>query len=141
MNDNLIEFSISHLLENTSQQTVQNIHMFSTQFFTKLTSVPAKISPSILKMSESQRNYKNIRRWMKNINIFEGKKTLFFPINEEDLHWYLIVIFIPDLSQGFKPHAVVLDSLGGRKDAEVKKLKDFLLEEFASNNRKNTIER
>ena len=138
LNDSLIEFTISNLLENTSVQTVQNIHMFSTRFYTKLTSVPAKITTNFKEMTEAQRNYENVRRWLKNITIFEGRKTLFFPINEEDFHWYLIVIFIPKVSDGFEPYAVVLDSLGGRKDKEVQKLKDFLLEEFASNNNKNT---
>ena len=83
-----------------------------------------------MEISNAKRNYENVRRWTKDINIFEGKKTLFFPINEIDLHWYLVVIFIPDVSEGFEPYAVVLDSLGERKDSEVEKLKDFLLEEL-----------
>ena len=128
----------SHLLETTNSQTVRSVHMFSTQFYTKLTSVPDKIPSALLEMSEAERNYENVRRWTKKINIFEGKKTLFFPINEKDRHWYLIVVFIPDVSKAFEIYAVVLDSLGGRKDSEVEKIKDFLLNEL-KNSKKTTI--
>ena len=121
----MIEFALYKSLENASDQSLSKVKLFSTQFYTQLTKVPTKSTES--EMSEAQRNHRNVMRWTKNENIF-NKSIHFYPINEEESHWYLIVVILPD--KGFKPYIAVLDSIGGSKSVAVENIKKYLLEEL-----------
>lgn len=121
------------LLEQVSIATLKKVELFSTYFYKKLTSHPRKMKPLILEMSEAEQNYENVRKWIKNTHLLDGKKLIFFPINEEDHHWYLIIFVFPN-SSDCNPYAAVLDSVGGNKDIAVNKLKDFLIQEKKAKN-------
>ena len=125
----MIEFAAYKLLENFSDETLSKVELFSTQFYTKLIFVPTFHS----KLSKVQQSHKNVARWTKGKNVF-GKKIHFYPINEELTHWYLIIVVFPDISKGFDPYVAVLDSVGGKKDAAVDNLKNYLIEELKQKN-------
>ena len=112
MNDNVIEFALYDALETTSNEVFQKIELFSTQFYTRLIS-RSKLRGSCFDATESEINHINVCRWTKDINIFDGKKILLFPINEENFHWYLILVVPPDVSRGVTPYITVLDSMEG----------------------------
>lgn len=128
----MIEFALFKTLEAATSETNNKVELFSTQFFTKLVSAPAKYTHSRLKMTEAKRKHNNVYRWTKEINIFKHKKILLYPINEEDLHWYLIMVVIPDVLNDFNPYVAVLDSMGDRKDSAVEEIRNYLIEELKS---------
>ena len=131
LNDNLIEFSVYKVLEGTSTKVNQKIHLFSTQFFTKLISAPKGTRSHSSRMTQSQAQHQNVKRWTKNVNIFDSKKILLFPINEEHFHWYLIMVVIPNLAEA-DAYITVMDSMGGKKDLAVEEIRSYLIEELKS---------
>ena len=114
LNDNLVEFSLFKLLEATTKETNQRIHLFSTQFFTKLISEPKVKRSYSSRLTQAQAKHENVKRWTKNINIFDTKKILLFPINEEHYHWYLIMVVVPNLTEA-DAYIAVMDSTGEKK--------------------------
>lgn len=110
--------------------------MFSTRFFLKLVSED-KWGTSCLNLTKSERNHHNVHKWTKDVNIFEGKTVLLFPINEEDFHWYLIMVVMPSILHGSDPYIAVLDSLGGKKGWAVQQIKNYLAEELKAKNMRN----
>ena len=129
MNDNVIEFALYDSLETTSNEVFQKMELFSTQFYTRLIS-RSKLRGSCFDATESEINHINVCRWTKDTNIFDGKKILLFPINEENFHWYLILVVLPDVSCGVAPYIAVLDSMGGNRDSVAEHIRNYLLEEL-----------
>ena len=96
-------------------------YLFSTQFYSKLTST-------------TENQHRNVSRWTKDVNIFDGGKILLVPINEPDPvpHWYLVMVLLPDRNKdsGTFPYIAVLDSIDGKRDAEGGIIRNYLLEEL-----------
>ena len=40
-------------------------------------------------------NYNGVKRWTKRFDVFE-KDKIFFPVNINDTHWTLLVVFVQD---------------------------------------------
>ena len=131
LNDNLIDCLMFSLSELASEDKLSCIQLFSTQFYTKLISTPKKLTSSILKMSEAEKNHLNVQQWTKNINIFD-KSINIYPINEERSHWYLIVVIFPSASDNFLPYMAVLDSDGtdDKKEDAIENIKNYIVEEL-----------
>ena len=125
LNDSLIEFAAYKMLDNFSDETLSKVELFSTQFYTKLTSVPSSHQANL---SKEEQRHGNVARWTRNKNVFD-KRIHFYPINEELTHWYLIMVLIPDMSKGL-PYVAVLDSVGGKKDVAVENIRSYLIEEL-----------
>ena len=132
LNDNLIEFSLYKLLDGSTKKTNQRIHLFSTQFFTKLISEPKVKRPYSSRLTQAQAKHQNVKRWTNNINIFDTKKILLFPVNEEHFHWYLIMVVVPNLAEA-DAYIAVMDSIGGKKHLAVEEIRSYLMEELKSN--------
>ena len=85
LNDQVINFYMD-LLQDRDQKNHRkgskiNSHFFNTFFMEKMFN------------SAQKYNYENVMRWSKSFNVFE-KDKVFIPINRNNNHWILIVIFI-----------------------------------------------
>jgi sentrin-specific protease 7 len=115
LNDTLIDFWISWLVYRMGGVSDQ-IHVFTTQFYTKL----------------EQEGVESVMSWTakKNIDIFE-KKYIFVPVNK-DIHWSLLVIVNPGnivsdndeeaCNQNLEhPYILFMDSLRAHNKAKLQK--------------------
>ncbi|OZJ06011.1 hypothetical protein BZG36_01090 [Bifiguratus adelaidae] len=86
LNDNIIEFYLKwqHLLENP--QIMEQVHIFNTFFFKRLTSKDR---------GRTEDAYERVKKWTAKLDLL-SKKYIFVPINE-NLHWYLVMIGNPHL--------------------------------------------
>ncbi|KAJ7195469.1 hypothetical protein GGX14DRAFT_474847 [Mycena pura] len=85
LNDTLIEFGLKlwlQGLEKDHPELVKQIHVFSSFFYKKLNK------------KNFQEGYASVRKWTNKIDLF-GKKYIIIPINE-NLHWYLAIIYHPE---------------------------------------------
>ncbi|RDB17956.1 hypothetical protein Hypma_000947 [Hypsizygus marmoreus] len=85
LNDTLIEFGLKlwlGTLEENNPELAKQIHVFSSFFYKKLN----KKNP--------EEGYESVRKWTAKIDIF-SKKYIIVPINE-NLHWYLAIIYHPE---------------------------------------------
>ncbi|KAF7292794.1 ULP-PROTEASE domain-containing protein [Mycena indigotica] len=85
LNDTLIEFSLKlwmHRLEQDDAKLAKEIHIFSSFFYKKL------------EQRELQESYASVAKWTAKFDLFK-KKYLIVPINE-NLHWYLAIIYHPE---------------------------------------------
>ncbi|KAJ6462047.1 hypothetical protein C8R47DRAFT_1240419 [Mycena vitilis] len=85
LNDTLIEFGLKLWLRDLEQkdpELVKQIHVFNSFFYKKLN----KKNP--------MEGYESVRKWTSKIDIFD-KKYIIIPINE-NLHWYLAIIYHPE---------------------------------------------
>ena len=130
----MIDFGLYDIFDKTSEKVSQTFYLFSTQFYTNLTSRKKLHESALLNKTEAARQHWNVRRWTRNIDIFGKRKILLFPVNEVSPcpHWYLIMVLIPDTRQDtdLLPFIAVLDSVGGKRDVEVVNIKNYLLEEL-----------
>ena len=145
LNDNLIDFRMKRLMEQLKIEDIENysrIHVFSSLFYTKLT-----------EDSRENEGYELVKRWTKNVDIFE-KEFLVIPINFAN-HWSLVVIVRPSIcmeeydslsrssSNGTEEKAggeesdnksciLFMDSLGMHSPSQIgKKLRSYLAREWA----------
>ncbi|KAI3616352.1 sumo deconjugating cysteine peptidase ulp2 [Moniliophthora roreri] len=84
LNDTLIEFGLKlwhRELEEKNPQLAQQVHVFNSFFFKKLSK------------KNVEEGYQSVRRWTSKFDIFD-KKYVIVPINE-NFHWYLAIIFQP----------------------------------------------
>ena len=139
----MVEFGLYDIFHNTPEKISQTFHLFSTQFYTNLTSRKNLHESSLLNKTEAERQHWNVRRWTRNIDIFGKRKILLFPVNEVDPcpHWYLIMVLIPDTRQDtdLLPFIAVLDSVGGKRDTEVVNIKTYLLEELKAKKNETSL--
>ncbi|KAJ7132990.1 hypothetical protein C8R46DRAFT_1140271 [Mycena filopes] len=85
LNDTLIEFGLKlwlQELEKTDPELVKQIHVFSSFFYKKLN----KKNP--------REGYESVQKWTSKFDLFD-KKYIVVPINE-NLHWYLAIIYQPE---------------------------------------------
>ena len=132
-----------NIFSKKSEKVSQTFHLFSTQFYTNLTSTKHLQESSLSNMTKAERQHYNVHRWTRNVDIFGVRKILLFPINEVRPfpHWYLIMVLIPDIRQDtdLLPYIAVLDSVGGRRENEVVNIKNYLLEELKAKNNQTSL--
>lgn len=78
LNDNLLGFAIRHIEENMSPSHKAKVHFFNTFFY------------STLMRNRRKMDYDAVKRWTKNVDIFNVPYTI-VPINN-DAHWYFAII-------------------------------------------------
>lgn len=86
LNDTLIEFGLKLWLSELREKNkalADDIHIFSSFFYKKLHN-----------RKDSAEGYQSVRKWTAKFDLF-SKKYVIVPINE-NLHWYLAVIFEPE---------------------------------------------
>jgi sentrin-specific protease 7 len=87
LNDTIIDFCLQNLKMSLKEK--DRIHIFSTQFFTHLTSKLTEYEVNSGK-SQAQIRFERVKNWTKNINLFV-KDFVVVPINETH-HWFAAVI-------------------------------------------------
>jgi len=93
LNDVIIDFYLKYLqYTQFSEQDKNGVHIFTTFWFSRLTSKP---SPIEARKDPVQRRYDRVKRWTRKVNIFE-KDFVVVPINE-NYHWYLCIICYPGM--------------------------------------------
>ncbi|KAL5519967.1 hypothetical protein ACEPAG_1627 [Sanghuangporus baumii] len=88
LNDTLIEFGLKlwlNDLRETQPELADSVHVFSSFFFKKLASKSNKTP---------EEGHKSVRKWTAKVDIFK-KKFIVVPINE-NIHWYLAIIYHPE---------------------------------------------
>ncbi|XP_056631057.1 uncharacterized protein LOC130441410 isoform X1 [Diorhabda sublineata] len=101
LNDVIIDFYLTYLVDNLPPEQKEKIHVFSTFFYRRLTTKPVKASrksqPSELDptLTPAQKRHARVKKWTKNVNIFE-KDFIIVPINE-NAHWFLAIICFPGM--------------------------------------------
>eukprot|EP00092_Neocalanus_flemingeri_P024167 GFUD01026214.1.p1 GENE.GFUD01026214.1~~GFUD01026214.1.p1 ORF type:complete len:850 (-),score=310.62 GFUD01026214.1:714-3263(-) len=91
LNDVIIDFYMKYLqFTQFSHPDKNRVHIFTTFWFSRLTSKP---SPIEARKDPVQRRYDRVKRWTRKVNIFE-KDFVVVPINE-NYHWYLCIICYP----------------------------------------------
>ncbi|KAL5482575.1 hypothetical protein ACEPAI_9169 [Sanghuangporus weigelae] len=88
LNDTLIEFGLKlwlNDLRETQPELADSVHVFSSFFFKKLASKSNKTP---------EEGQKSVRKWTAKVDLFK-KKFIVVPINE-NIHWYLAVIYHPE---------------------------------------------
>ncbi|KAJ3838081.1 hypothetical protein F5878DRAFT_562963 [Lentinula raphanica] len=86
LNDTLIEFGLKlwlHELAAVDPDLANQVHIFNSFFYKQLNK------------KNFQDGYQSVRRWTSKFDIF-SKKFVIVPINE-NLHWYLAIIYQPNL--------------------------------------------
>jgi hypothetical protein len=84
LNDTIIDFYLKYLHHHASKEIVDQVYIFNTFFYTRLSSV---VQPHLA--------YKRVAKWTSNVNIFE-KDYLIIPINHH-FHWSLLIVVHPKL--------------------------------------------
>lgn len=98
-------------------------HFFSTYFY-------GKVKEAVLsKRNDKATVFSKLRRWWKGVNIFE-KAYILLPINE-DYHWSLVIICLPNKKDKAGPIILHLDSLGYHSSPKIfQNVRSFLKEEW-----------
>jgi len=123
LNDTIIEFYLKFIQHRLMpRETRNNIFVFNTYFFGRLTKMPSyeRFGQSVEQRSKIiQTNYQRLKSWTKRVDLF-SKEYIVVPINE-DYHWYLAIIVKPlagvtrtTSSTNFpteSPYLVLFDSL------------------------------
>ncbi|PON98938.1 Ulp1 protease family, C-terminal catalytic domain containing protein [Trema orientale] len=121
----IMNFYMRYLQQHASPTTMamHDCHFFNTYFYNKL-------KEAVSNKGRSKDNFfSKFRRWWKGVNIFQ-KEYILIPINE-DLHWSLVIICIPDKKEESGPIVLHLDSLGLHSSRSVfRNIKSFLKEEW-----------
>lgn len=98
LNDVIIDFYLNYLkLELLKPEERRNIHIFSTFFYKRLTTIGTRQrgQDKDQKMTAAQKRHARVASWTKKENIFE-KDFVIIPINEQS-HWFLAIICFPGL--------------------------------------------
>ncbi|KAI6651649.1 Sentrin-specific protease 7 [Oopsacas minuta] len=92
LNDTIIEFYLLYIYhELFSQKQREQVHIFNTFFYTKLTNNSSdSLSPQRISEKHGQ-----VSNWTKNVNLFE-KDFIVLPIHDH-AHWFLAIICYPNL--------------------------------------------
>ncbi|KAJ3088577.1 Sentrin-specific protease 6 [Quaeritorhiza haematococci] len=90
LNDTVIEFYLRYLMLNKLQKSLADqVYIFNTFFYQQLTRKGDKEKGAGLYRIQ----YERVKKWTSKVDIFK-KRFVFVPINE-NLHWYLVVIYNP----------------------------------------------
>ncbi|XP_059612765.1 sentrin-specific protease 6-like [Phlebotomus argentipes] len=99
VNDVIIDFFLNYLrLTILSEEQREKTHFFSSFFYERLSAVPSRDQRQAeknLKMTVTQKRHNRVKRWTKNVNLFE-KDFVVIPINKRN-HWFLAIICFPGL--------------------------------------------
>lgn len=98
LNDVIIDFYLNYLkLELLKAEERRNIHIFSTFFYKRLTTIGTRQrgQDKDQKLTAAQKRHARVASWTKKENIFE-KDFVIIPINEQS-HWFLAIICFPGL--------------------------------------------
>ncbi|KAG6841694.1 hypothetical protein C0991_007964 [Blastosporella zonata] len=120
LNDTLIEFGLKlwlRRLQESNPELASQIHVFSSFFYKKLNN------------KNADEGYESVRKWTSKIDIF-SKKYIIIPINE-NLHWYLVIIYQPEHILYPPPPPITTTSpttRGQKKAANAAELSDNLTE-------------
>ncbi|XVF44019.1 hypothetical protein PTKIN_Ptkin02bG0086200 [Pterospermum kingtungense] len=121
----IMNFYIRYLQQQASptNRAICDYHFFNTYFYQKLKEAVS------YKGSDKDALFIKFRRWWKGVNIFQ-KAYVLIPINE-DYHWSLVIICIPDKEYESGPIILHLDSLGLHSSGSVcKNIKSYMREEW-----------
>ncbi|PPD77655.1 hypothetical protein GOBAR_DD25419 [Gossypium barbadense] len=121
----IMNFYIRYLRQQASptNRAICDYHIFNTYFYPKLKEAVS------YKGSDKDSLFIKFRRWWKGVNIFQ-KAYILIPINE-DYHWSLVIICIPDKEEELRPIILHLDSLGLHSSRLVfKNIKSYMREEW-----------
>ncbi|XP_021293496.1 ubiquitin-like-specific protease 1D isoform X2 [Herrania umbratica] len=121
----IMNFYIRYLQQQASptNRAICDYHFFNTYFYQKLKEAVS------YKGSDKDALFIKFRRWWKGVNIFQRAYVL-IPINE-DFHWSLVIICIPDKEDESGPIILHLDSLGLHCSRSVfKNIKSYMREEW-----------
>ncbi|XWS68990.1 hypothetical protein CRYUN_Cryun04dG0141100 [Craigia yunnanensis] len=121
----IMNFYIRYLQQQASptNRVICDCHFFNTYFYQKLKDAVS------YKGSDKDALFIKFRRWWKGVNIFQ-KAYVLIPINE-DYHWSLVIICIPDKEDESGPIILHLDSLGLHSSGSVfKNIKSYMREEW-----------
>jgi len=130
LNDIIIDFYLSYLFgEKLNKSRRDNIHIFSSHFFKRLSVDPVEGSmmANLEKMSILslvQIRHMRVQNWTKSTNLAE-KKLVIFPICKNS-HWFLVLAVLTTK----KYLLVVMDSLGGDNKEDVNLIKEYLIIEL-----------
>ncbi|KAI9093460.1 hypothetical protein DFS34DRAFT_266150 [Phlyctochytrium arcticum] len=96
LNDVVIDFCMKNLIINIPDEHLRDqIHVFSTFFYEQLSTKADASSKS------GGSGYDRVKKWTSKVDIFK-KKYIFVPINE-NMHWYLALIYNPGAMLGNQP--------------------------------------
>ncbi|XP_014218711.1 sentrin-specific protease 7 [Copidosoma floridanum] len=153
LNDIIIDFYLKYFaLEKLSDQDKERTYIFNTFFYTKLSNPKCTLTNANMSLADIQ--HAEVKRWTKNINIFE-KEFIIIPINL-DKHWFSAVICYPALfgmdpndsksecSDGSNhyPCIIIFDSLTSftiGKTRVIQDLKNYLECEYKEKNNGNEL--
>ncbi|XP_061994459.1 ubiquitin-like-specific protease 1D isoform X1 [Rosa rugosa] len=121
----IMNFYIRYLHQQASptDRGICAFHFFNTFFYNKLKDAVSE------KGTNKDSLFVKLRRWWKGVDIFQ-KAYILIPINE-DVHWSLVIICIPDKEEESGPFVLHLDSLGLHCSKSIFRIiKSFLKEEW-----------
>ena len=102
LNDSIIDFFLKWLqFSKLKDKDRDRTHIFSTFFYKRLTTTDRNKSIDKTEgknLSSAAKRYERIKRWTKNVNIFE-KDFVIVPINQHS-HWFVVVICFPGCDPG-----------------------------------------
>eukprot|EP00096_Caligus_rogercresseyi_P013370 TRINITY_DN6027_c0_g1_i1.p1 TRINITY_DN6027_c0_g1~~TRINITY_DN6027_c0_g1_i1.p1 ORF type:complete len:296 (-),score=35.30 TRINITY_DN6027_c0_g1_i1:487-1374(-) len=142
LNDSVIDFYLIWLLkEKVIDDERDEIHVFSSHFFSRLISKPS-LNTKVQAFerdpnkSKAEKAHLRVKGWTKKFDIF-NKKLVIIPICQSH-HWFMILICNPDCvgleeqEQKIKgePFFVLLDSFGHRRPKEIDALRTYLRHEY-----------
>ncbi len=93
LNDTIIDFSLQNVKKSIKDKDKEKIYIFSTHFYTVLTSKMSK-SEENSGQTQAQIRFENVKNWTKDVDLFD-KDFIVVPIHEKD-HWFVAVICSPD---------------------------------------------
>lgn len=98
LNDNVILFYCKWFVNEMMEEGKRtNCYIFNTYFYVKFFSSLNNMLISELKEKDFQTGYNAVKKWTKNIDIFE-KDFVVLPIHDEiQKHWCLFIIVYPNL--------------------------------------------
>ncbi|XP_021742436.1 ubiquitin-like-specific protease 1D [Chenopodium quinoa] len=94
----------------STDSSQHNFYFFNTYFYSKL-------QEAVAYQSDKEAFFLKFRRWWKGVNIFQ-KAYIFLPINEDN-HWSLAIICIPDEECDSGLMILHLDSLGVHSSSSI----------------------
>ena len=128
LNDRIVDFYLLFMSLQLSVSTREDIYIYPTTFYKRMTLLNLNVAQGLHLPGRSEAEVKamGVKRWTKDLNIFE-KKILLIPVCEsKSRHWFLIAVIFPGCEGSKETVVVILDSLEGCRDEVVENIKDYL---------------
>ena len=131
LNDEVINYFLKTCLAKRdgiicARQTGRKRSQFFNSYFVQTMFDKMNVDPNL----RGQYNYINVKNWSKNVpgkDIF-NLKYIFCPINVDNMHWTLAVIYMEE------KHIQYYDSIGGNDQAMLKGLLEYVRDEYKVKN-------